>query len=242
MKQKVTIYELGRADYRNVWELQHSAQKSLIQQKKKTRQGEELSTVIDDMLFFVEHPHVYTLGKSGDKANLLKSIADLNDIDAEFIEIDRGGDITYHGPGQIVGYPILDLDKHVTDLHKYLRKLEEIIIKTCADFDVKTGRIEGLTGVWAGDEKICAMGLRCSRWVTMHGFALNVNTDLSYFNHIVPCGIQNKSVTSLQKCLGTKIDPEKVKQRIINHFCDLFDLDPVKILVENERDLQISYL
>lgn len=242
MRQKVNIYELGRANYQKIWDLQHSAQQALIQQKKSTRQGEKPISVINDMLFFVEHPHIYTLGKSGDKTNLLKGLAELSGINAEFLEIDRGGDITYHGPGQIVGYPILDLDKHFTDIHKYLRTLEEMIIKTCDDFGVKTNRIEGLTGVWAGKEKICAMGIRCSHWVTMHGFALNVNTDLSYFNHIVPCGIQNKKVTSLQKCLGEKVDPEKVTKRIIKHFCDLFNLDPVKIGTENERDVQIPYL
>src|SRR5699024_4959726 len=139
-----------------------------------------------DVLILVEHPHVYTLGKSGNSTHLLKGLAELAELDAEYIEIDRGGDITYHGPGQIVGYPIMDLDRHFTDIHKYMRCLEEIVIRTCEDYHIHARRIEGLTGVWIGNAKICAMGVRCSRWVTMHGFALNVNSDLSYFNHIIP--------------------------------------------------------
>lgn len=177
-----------------------------------------------DSLIFVEHPHVYTLGKSGDAANLLKGVAELKKIDAEFIENDRGGDITYHGPGQIVGYPILDLDRYFTDVHKYLRFLEEVIIKTCADYGIQAGRIEGLTGVWVGEEKICAMGIRCSRWVTMHGFAFNVNTDLSYFDHIVPCGISDKNVTGLNKILGRTVDLKEVKSRISHHFSEQFSV------------------
>lgn len=245
MNNQIDIYDLGFADYRNVWDLQRRAQQLLIKQKKARRDLPATSiseTTVNDMLFFVEHPHVYTLGKSGDQGNLLKGMAELAQIDAEFIEIDRGGDITYHGPGQIVGYPILDLDRHFTDIHKYLRTLEEVIIRTCADFGIETGRIDGLTGVWAGNEKICAMGIRCSRWVTMHGFALNVNTDLSYFNHIVPCGISDKAVTSMQKLLKKQIKQADVKKSIVNHLSELFEVTPKNKTIETEPELQISYL
>ncbi len=229
MKRIIEIVDAGLVPYKKMWDRQKSAQQKLIRQKLSIRDGKQTEHLYNDMLFFVEHPHVYTLGKSGDSDNLLKGIAELTDIDAEYIEIDRGGDITYHGPGQIVGYPILDLDNYFTDIHKYLRYLEEVIIKTCSDFDIAAGRKEGLTGVWVGEEKICAMGIRCSRWVTMHGFALNVNTDLTYFNHIVPCGIQNKSVTSLSKIKGQFIDPSNVKNKLVQHFADVFDAETVKI-------------
>ncbi len=245
MKHQLDIYDLGFADYRDVWDLQRRAQQLLIEQKKAKRDPstqEDPDQQIHDMLFFVEHPHVYTLGKSGDQGNLLKGMAELAQIDAEFIEIDRGGDITYHGPGQIVGYPILDLNRHFTDIHKYLRYLEEVIIRTCSDFGITAGRIEGLTGVWVDNEKICAMGIRCSRWVTMHGFALNVNTDLSYFNHIVPCGISDKPVTSMQKCLDKQINAEDVKKSIIKHMCKLFEFTAKNKSIETEPELQISYL
>ena len=227
MRKAVNVYDLGHAPYRRVWEMQKNAQKCLIDQKKQFRDGFIDEKSRNDILFFVEHPHVYTLGKSGEAAHLLKSLEELKEIDAEFIEIDRGGDITYHGPGQIVGYPILDLDRHFTDIHKYLRYLEEVIIKTCRDYNIETARVDGLTGVWAGQQKICAMGIRCSRWVTMHGFAMNVNTDLSYFDHIVPCGIQNKSVTSLSKMLNRKVDEEEVKQKLLKNFSEVFDVDIV---------------
>lgn len=222
MDNRVEQFDLGHMPYKQAWDIQRSVQKQLIDQKLAARDNPNLEKKIPDSLIFVEHPHVYTLGKSGDAANLLKGMAELKDIDAEFIENDRGGDITYHGPGQIVGYPILDLDRYFTDVHKYLRYLEEVIIKTCADYGVEAGRIEGLTGVWVGDEKICAMGIRCSRWVTMHGFAFNVNTDLTYFDHIVPCGIRDKNVTSLNKLLGKVIDAEEVKARIAHHFSEQF--------------------
>ncbi len=241
MKRIIEIVDAGLQPYREMWDHQKNAQQKLIRQKINIRDGKQTEHLYNDMLFFVEHPHVYTLGKSGDSANLLKGIAELKDIEAEYIEIDRGGDITYHGPGQIVGYPILDLDNYFTDIHKYLRYLEEVIIKTCSDFGIKAERKEGLTGVWVGEEKICAMGIRCSRWVTMHGFALNVNTDLSYFNHIVPCGIQNKSVTSLSKIKGQFIDPSKVKDKLIKHFATVFDAETVKI-DSAEQKQQISYI
>ncbi|MDX1640571.1 MAG: lipoyl(octanoyl) transferase LipB [Balneolaceae bacterium] len=239
MERLIDVYDLGKAPYRAVWDLQKRVQQSLIKQKRGENSGQ---TNLNDVLFFVEHPHVYTLGKSGDSAHLLKGLSELSDLDAEYIEIDRGGDITYHGPGQIVGYPILDLDRHFTDIHKYLRFLEEVMIRTCADFGIRAGRIEGLTGVWVDDEKICAMGIRCSRWVTMHGFALNVNTDLSYFQHIVPCGIQGKEVTSLSKCAGRHIEEDEVKEKIIKHFGDVFDAEVNKPDSMPDTYAQFSYL
>jgi len=239
MKKTIDVYDLGKAPYRPVWNLQKRAQQLLIKQKR----GElEDSSKINDILFFVEHPHVYTLGKSGDSSHLLKSIAELSQIDAEYIEIDRGGDITYHGPGQIVGYPILNLDRYFTDIHKYLRFLEEIIIRTCADFGIEAGRIEGLTGVWVGEKKICAMGIRCSRWVTMHGFALNVNTDLSYFRNIIPCGIQDKAVTSLSNCTGNRIEEVDVKEKLMQHFGNVFEVRMNKYDSIPEHYSQFSYL
>src|SRR6056297_839055 len=242
MMKYIDVYDLGKASYRPVWNLQKELQNGLITQKRLIRDGHLDEHTQNDMLLFVEHPHVYTLGKSGSSSHLLKAISELARIDAEYIEIDRGGDITYHGPGQIVGYPILDLDRHFTDIHKYLRFLEEVIIRTCSDFDIKAGRIEGLTGVWAGNEKICAMGIRCSRWVTMHGFALNVNTDLSYFNHIVPCGISDRAVTSMQKLLKKQIMQADVKKSIVNHLSELFGVTPKNKTIETEPELQISYL
>ena len=224
MKKIVEVYDFGRIPYRRAWELQRYAQNLLIEQKKQYRDGKISEKLQNDMLFFVEHPHVYTLGKSGNSANLLKTAAELKQINAEFIEIDRGGDITYHGPGQIVAYPILDLDRHFTDVHKYLRYLEEVVIRTCRNYDVETGRMENFTGVWTEEQKICALGVRCSRWVTMHGFAFNVNTDLSYFDHIVPCGIKNKSVTSLSILLNRQVEIKDVKIRLLKNFSEVFDV------------------
>lgn len=238
------VYDLGHAPYQPVWDLQTAIQQRLINEKQDRRSqklykpGDESN----DVLLFVEHPHVYTLGKSGNSDHLLKGLKELSDIDAEYIEIDRGGDITYHGPGQIVGYPILDLDRHITDIHKYLRFLEEVIIKTCSEYEIEARRIEGLTGVWVGDEKICAMGIRCSRWVTMHGFAFNVNTNLSYFKHIVPCGITDKEVTSLQKILGREVNPEEVKEHLVSHFSDVFGVNIVKADSLPVRNDEFSYL
>jgi lipoyl(octanoyl) transferase len=240
----VEFYDLGHAPYQPVWELQAAIQQRLVDEKLARRKQKlyKPGDKSNDVLLFVEHPHVYTLGKSGDKANLLKGMAELTNIDAEFVEIDRGGDITYHGPGQIVGYPIFDMDRHFTDVHKYLRYLEEVVIRTCADFDIEAGRIEGLTGVWVGDEKICAMGIKCSRWVTMHGFALNVNVDLDYFNHIVPCGISNKEVTSLREQLGGYVDEEKVKVQLLKHIAEVFEVNIAKVDSLPELDQQFSYL
>ncbi len=224
MKKTVELYDLGRASYQPVWDLQHKVQQRIIKEKKADRLGEFDGIRKNDAFLFVEHPHVYTLGKSGAEENMLRTMAELQNWDAEFVKIDRGGDITYHGPGQIVGYPILDLDRHFTDIHKYLRYLEEVLIRVCGDFGFEAGRIDGLTGVWIENEKIAALGIRCSRWVTMHGFALNVNTDLKYFENIVPCGIQDKAVTSLQKLIGKEVDLNEVKQRIVFHFEKVFDV------------------
>lgn len=241
MMKKVELYDLGRMSYQPAWDLQTAIQQRLVTQKK-ARRKDKTRQIDRDVLLLVEHPHVYTLGKSGDENNLLKDMAELADIDAEFVEVDRGGDITYHGPGQIVGYPILNLDRHITDIHKYLRYLEEVIIRTCADFGIEAGRIEGLTGVWVGDEKICAMGVRCSRWVTMHGFAFNVNADLSYFKHIVPCGITDKDVTSLQEILNKKVDLDQVKPRLVSHFENVFDVSIMKGGSLRELNNEFSYI
>jgi lipoyl(octanoyl) transferase len=225
--QSVELYDLGYSSYQSVWDLQTAIQQRLIKQKR-SHQSEELYKTPQkecEVLLFVEHPHVYTLGKSGNAAHLLKELAELKDLNAEYIEIDRGGDITYHGPGQIVCYPILDLDQHFTDIHKYMRCLEEVVIRTCDEYGIEAGRIENLTGVWIGDAKICAMGVRCSRWVTMHGFAFNVNTDLTYFDYIIPCGIQDKGVTSLQRVLGHQIDEEEVKNHFVKHFENIFKVN-----------------
>lgn len=240
----VELYDLGHSPYKPTWNLQTAIQQRLVKQKR-SRQGQKLykpGAEQNDVLLFVEHPHVYTLGKSGNSAHLLKGLAELADIEAEYVEIDRGGDITYHGPGQIVGYPILDLDRHFTDIHKYLRYLEEVIIRTCAEYNIEAGRIEGLTGVWVGDQKICALGIRCSRWVTMHGFAFNINTDLTYFDHIVPCGISDKEVTSMQKILGRTINEQEVKKHLTTHFEDVFDVKIKEGISLPELEGEFSYL
>ena len=222
-KQPLTVLSLGRMQYEPAWELQKRLQARLIA-AKRTDPPEELP----HLLLLVEHPPVYTLGKSGDAAHLLLSDDGLAERGATFHRIDRGGDITYHGPGQIVGYPILDLDRFFTDVHRYLRELEETIISTCAEYGVTGRRVKGRTGVWVGpdekglERKICAMGIRCSRWVTMHGFALNVNTDLSFFSHIVPCGITDRSVTSLSQETGRPIDETEAMDRVVAHFSERF--------------------
>lgn len=225
MKKTIELYDLGLKSYQPVWDLQHKVQQRIIDEKKLYRTDEFDGERKNDALLFVEHPHVYTLGKSGNEENMLRSLLELQKLEAEFIKTNRGGDITYHGPGQIVGYPILDLDRHFTDIHKYLRFLEEVVIKVCSEYELEAGRVEGLTGVWVGEQKICAMGIRCSRWVTMHGFALNVNTDVQYFNNIVPCGIEDKAVTSLEQLLGAKQDVAEVKNKIVKHFENVFEVD-----------------
>lgn len=233
MSKTVELYDLGLSTYKPVWDLQHRIQQKLIDEKRAEQKNEFSGTRKDDVLLFVEHPHVYTLGKSGKEAHLLKSVLELKQVEAEFVKIDRGGDITYHGQGQIVGYPILDLDRYFTDIHKYLRFLEEVIIRVCADYGFKAERIEGLTGVWIDDAKICAFGIRSSRWVTMHGFALNVNTNLEYFDNIVPCGISDKAVTSFEKLLGKPVSQEEVKQRIVFHFEKVFE---TRIIAKGGRE------
>ena len=214
--------DLGKKAYGPVWEFQEGVLKKTIQAKLDSK--ENAAIVPEHHLFFVEHhPPVFTLGKSGDSAHLLASESFLKDQGLEFFHTNRGGDITFHGPGQIVGYPILDLDQVYTDIHRYLRDLEEVIMLTLADFGITgAGRKEGLTGVWVGNEKVCAMGVRTSRWVTMHGFALNVNTDLHYFDFIVPCGIRDKAVGSMSKILGKELNMEEVKQCLLRNFCRVF--------------------
>lgn len=225
MNRNVTVVDLGLMPYREAWNLQREIQGKIVSEKLEIRDGKRGERSTADHLLFVEHPHVYTLGKSGNAANLLMAAAELHEIDADYVEIDRGGDITYHGPGQIVGYPILDLENYFRDIHRYLRSLEEVIISVCGEYGIEAGRQKGLTGVWVSDRKVCAMGIRCSRWVTMHGFALNVNTDLRYFDHIVPCGIQNKRVTSLSELLGEKVAIAEVKEKITRHFSAQFGVE-----------------
>lgn len=227
--QKVTLQDLGLKDYKETWEYQEKLFQGIINIKIGNRKN-EISNKTPNYFVFVEHPHVYTLGKSGDLSNLLLNEEQLKQKGATFYKINRGGDITYHGPGQIVGYPILDLDNFFTDIHKYLRFLEEVIIKTLAEYGVKAARSEGETGVWLDvgtpfARKICAMGVRTSRWVTMHGFALNVNTNLGYFDNIIPCGIKGKAVTSLEAELNKKVPLEEVKAKILKHFTTLFDVE-----------------
>ncbi|MDQ6472418.1 lipoyl(octanoyl) transferase LipB [Flavobacterium sp. LHD-80] len=230
MNKKIQLQDLGNRDYKSTWEYQEELFKDIVDLKIKNRR-EELDLPTPNYLIFVEHPHVYTLGKSGDLENLLLNEKQLEAKGATFYKINRGGDITYHGPGQIVGYPILDLENFFTDIHKYLRFLEEAIILTLAEYGLESGRSEGETGVWLGvgtpfARKICAMGVRASRWVTMHGFALNVNVDLGYFDNIIPCGIRGKGVTSLQVELGVeKVDEEEVKAKILKHLMQLFEAE-----------------
>lgn len=215
MKKQVIFRDLGLIDYKEAWDLQENLFKETIDRKIRIRNGEELESTTNYLLF-CEHPHVYTLGKSGKQEHLLLNHELLKEKEATYYEINRGGDITYHGPGQLVAYPIFDLDHFFTDIHKYLRYLEEAVIRTLTEFGIEAGRSEGLTGVWIDPEmasarKICAMGVKSSRWVTMHGIGFNVNSDLSYFSHIIPCGIQDKAVTSMEKELGHPVDMQEVK-------------------------------
>ena len=228
----VEVRRLGLVAYQGTWDLQEELLAEILAVKTRNRQAQEAGQALSptpNYLLLCQHPHVYTLGKSGKPEHLLLSEAELAAHGATFHRINRGGDITYHGPGQLVGYPILDLDNFFTDIHRYLRLLEEAVICTLADYGVKSGRIAGLTGVWLDFEegdlnprKICAMGVKCSRWVTMHGFALNVNTDLAYFGHIVPCGITDKAVTSLQQELSRAVSVSEVQDRLVPHLARLF--------------------
>jgi lipoyl(octanoyl) transferase len=229
-KNKKVIYQdLGLIDYADAWKLQEEIFAITVNIKVLNRSAEDAPpTETPNYLLLCEHPHVYTLGKSGKPENLLVNQQQLAAINAVYYKINRGGDITYHGPGQLVGYPIIDLDNFFTDIHKYLRFLEESIINVCAHYGIKAGRYEGYTGVWLDADKenarkICAMGVRCSRWVTMHGFAFNVNTNLDYFKHIVPCGIDDKAVTSLKQELGHEVEMVEVKQLFNKYFCEQFE-------------------
>ena len=232
--RQVHFQDLGLIDYAQAWELQARLFQGTIDRKVANRVLPEVEQApTEDHLLFCEHPHVYTLGKSGKQAHLLLNEEGMREKGVQFFPIDRGGDITYHGPGQIVGYPIFDLDHHFTDIHRFLRTLEEAIIGTLEAYGIKAGRIDGLTGVWLDfneplkARKICAFGIRASRWVTMHGFAFNVNTDLAYFENIVPCGITDKGVTSLAKELGHEVDINEVKARLKIELANLFDVEIV---------------
>ena len=240
MTRRVEVSDLGRMDYKPCWDLQEEVFQGMVK-AKIARRNAGLSTTDPgpdgqpdlalplSRMYWVEHPHVLTLGKSGASANVVAPPERLAELGVQYFPINRGGDITYHGPGQLVGYPILDLDQFFTDIHKYLRFLEEAVIRTCAEYGVVAGRIEGLTGVWIDPEsgaearKICAFGVKCSRWVTMHGLALNVNTDLDFFNLIVPCGIADRGVTSLVRETGGPVDIEEVKAHMTRHLADLFE-------------------
>jgi len=261
IKQPVIFRDLGQMDYRSAWDYQESLLqenvriKSIARNQESGANGDLLTTHLpiaigtplttQNFLLFVEHPPVFTLGKSGNVSNVLLSEDRLKAKGIEFFRTNRGGDITFHGPQQIVGYPILDLEKFDTDIGHYLRNLEEVIILTLAGYGIKGDRSKGETGVWIDadvkgkERKICAIGVRCSRWITMHGFAFNVNTDLNYFNYIIPCGIQNKQVTSLQKELGKQIDFEEVKEKVKQNFAEVFNAelaveDPFRIKTLSE--------
>ncbi|MCG8859211.1 lipoyl(octanoyl) transferase LipB [Tenacibaculum finnmarkense] len=229
MNKNITVSDLGQKDYKHTWDYQAKLLEEIVSLKRENR-NKSLKISTPNHFLFVEHPHVYTLGKSGYLSNLLLNEAQLKEKGATFYKINRGGDITYHGPGQIVGYPILDLENFFTDIHKYLRFLEEAIILTIAEYGLEAGRSDGETGVWLGvgtpfARKICAMGIRASRWVTMHGFALNVNVNLGYFDNIIPCGIRGKAVTSMQAELGYEVSEAAVKQKILKHFKTLFEVE-----------------
>jgi lipoyl(octanoyl) transferase len=235
MNKEVFFTDWGLLDYEQAWAKQEELFSSTVALKTKNRNQPDEQIPTTNHLIFVEHPHVYTLGKSGKPENLLLSENGLKEKQATYYKINRGGDITYHGPGQIVGYPILDLDHFFTDIHLYLRTLEEAVILTLKDYGIAAGRYTGFTGVWIDPDlptarKICAMGVRCSRWVTMHGFAFNVNTDLEYFKNIVPCGIDDKDVTSMQRELGKQIEMAEVKKNLMQHIAVLFSMK----IIEND--------
>jgi lipoyl(octanoyl) transferase len=237
MKQQIFFKDLGLRSYKEVWDLQEVLLKQNVEKKSILKSQPGIAPVMESStinhLLFVEHPLVYTLGKSGHKENVLISEEELHQKGIEFFHINRGGDITFHGPQQLVGYPIFDLEKFKPDLGWYLRSLEEVFILTMAEYGLKGDRSKGETGVWIDpdikgkERKICAFGIKCSRWITMHGFAFNVNTDLDYFNYIVPCGIQNKQVTSLQKELGRTVDMNEVKKKVKSNFEKVFNAEIV---------------
>ena len=231
MNKMVKLIDWELIDYKKAWDQQEVLFKELVDTKLLEREFAPTDkTILKNTLIFCEHPHVYTLGKSGDVANLLLDEQGLKEANAVFYPINRGGDITYHGPGQLVVYPIFDLEQFFTDIHRYLRTLEEAIINTLAEYGILAGRYEGYTGVWLDADndkarKICAMGVRCSRWVTMHGLAFNVNSDLNYFKNIIPCGIDDKDVTSMERELGRKVDMDEVKAKLKIHLAELFEFE-----------------
>lgn len=238
----ILFQDLGNVAYDAAWDYQEHLLKANLELKSEWYNAggntAPYNVATQHHLLFCAHPHVYTLGKSGHMENLLVNDARLKELNVSFYKTNRGGDITYHGPGQIVGYPILDLEYFATDLGKYMRNLEEVIIRVLAHYGIESGRLPGSTGVWLDADikgkarKICAMGVRCSRWVTMHGFALNVNTDLKYFDYIVPCGITDKSVTSLQKELGRNVDEQEVKNLLVEHFESVFEAEIIQEVVK----------
>jgi len=227
--KKILVRDIGKLSFSDAWKYQEKIFKKIIDQKVQNRSlNEKIET--KNILILTEHNHVYTIGKSGDISNLLIDKKELIKREIEFFKINRGGDITYHGPGQIMGYPIFDLDNFFTDINLYLRKLEEVIINTLKSYSLKGFTIEGETGVWVEDEdglskKICAFGIRASRWVTMHGLCLNVDPDLSFFDHIIPCGIQNKGITSLKQLKKGDIDINEVKSRLVENFKLVFNAE-----------------
>lgn len=232
MIPEVIFKDCGAISYSEAWRLQTELfEKSSAQKIANRNQNLSPSAGIPNYLLFCEHNHVYTIGKSGDENNLLLSISELESLGIEYYKINRGGDITYHGPGQITGYPIFDLEQFFTDVHKYMRYLEEVIVLTLLKFGIQGGRIEGLTGVWVDSKnpekarKICALGVHMGRWITMHGFALNVNTDLEMFNKIVPCGIKDKDVTSISRELGCEIPMDLVKKELLSSFTQVFNIE-----------------
>lgn len=225
-KPVVFVRDLGLIDFKEAWDYQENLFKTAIDLKIAKRNG-ETEEIPENYLLNCQHPHVFTLGKSGNKENLLLNHEQLDEHEASFYKINRGGDITYHGPGQLVVYPIFDLEQFFTDIHKYMRFLEEAVILTLKDFGIDSGRVDGLTGVWIDGNtnkarKICAMGVKSSRWVTMHGIGFNINTDLNFFSHIIPCGIDDKAVTSMQRELGSELNISEVANRLQNHLSELF--------------------
>jgi len=234
INRKTQFIDLGLKEYAEAWDYQTKLFEQILEIKKKNRdlpESEQAPT--SNFLIFCEHPHVYTLGKSGDEKNLLIPKEKLNTINATYFHINRGGDITYHGPGQIVVYPVIDMENFFTDIHKYMRLLEEAVILTLKEFGIAAGRIKGLTGAWLDPDdteknrKICALGVKTSRWVTLHGLAINVNTNLDYFKHIIPCGIEDKEVTSIATELGVTQDLNRVKKSLLNNIVSLFEMEIV---------------
>jgi len=240
--EELVVCHLGRVPYEPAWRLQEQVQERLIAAKRA-----DPAETIPHVLLLLEHPPVYTIGKSGDADNVQVSEDRLEELGATFHRIGRGGDVTFHGPGQLVGYPLLDLDRFFTDLGRYLRTLEEVIIRTCDAYGVTGTRVDGRTGVWVGpddrglERKICAMGVRCSRWVTLHGFALNVTTDLDYFSHIVPCGIDDRGVTSLAEEAANTVDVDAVRGPLVRHFAEQFGAAVTEYRGEEARTFLQDY-